>query len=150
MAREGITYEQVSAVADALVGAGQSPTIKGVREALGTGSPNTVHRHLVAWRAARPVAQATARTLPGPIIDAIGQEIHQATDIAGYSTPRDLQWFEAEPHEECDTRLGPMGRPCCKAFPLCSECRGTAGSWHDGGHGLGPNYRAKSAAASAP
>ncbi|HMW86471.1 MAG TPA: DNA-binding protein, partial [Nitrospira sp.] len=64
MAREGITFEQVAAAADALVGEGQQPTIRAVRERLGTGSPNTVHKHLTAWREARPVAAASAPELP--------------------------------------------------------------------------------------
>ncbi|HIA1771049.1 TPA: DNA-binding protein, partial [Salmonella enterica] len=35
---------------------GQQPTIRAVRERLGdTGSPNTIHKHLAAWREARPV-----------------------------------------------------------------------------------------------
>ena len=43
MARQGITFEQVAAVADALAGEGQQPTIRAVRERLGeTGSPNTI------------------------------------------------------------------------------------------------------------
>ena len=46
MARIGITFEQVSAAADALRGEGMNPTIKAVRERLGTGSPNTIHEHL--------------------------------------------------------------------------------------------------------
>ena len=54
MARQGITFEQVAAVADALAGEGQQPTIRAVREKLGdTGSPNTIHKHLTAWREAR-------------------------------------------------------------------------------------------------
>ncbi|WP_221931826.1 DNA-binding protein [Klebsiella pneumoniae] len=53
MARQGITFEQVAAVADALAGEGQQPTIRAVREKLGdTGSPNTIHKHLTAWREA--------------------------------------------------------------------------------------------------
>ena len=61
MARQGITFEQVAAVADALAGEGQQPTIRAVRERLGdTGSPNTIHKHLAAWREARPVAAAAA------------------------------------------------------------------------------------------
>jgi ssDNA-binding Zn-finger/Zn-ribbon topoisomerase 1 len=64
MARDGITFEQVTAAADALVGCGQQPTIRGIREALGTGSPNTVHKHLAAWREARPQAVASASVLP--------------------------------------------------------------------------------------
>ena len=49
MAR-GITQDQVNAAADALVAAGEKPTVEKVRAALGTGSPNTVVRMLEAWR----------------------------------------------------------------------------------------------------
>jgi len=42
MARAGVTFEQVAAAADALVGDGQQPTIRAIRERLGTGSPNTI------------------------------------------------------------------------------------------------------------
>ena len=78
MARTGITYEQVAAAADALVGAGQHPSIQAVRERIGTGSPNTVHRHLAAWREARPAAVVAAPTLPASLTAAIGAEISQA------------------------------------------------------------------------
>ena len=78
MARDGITFEQVAAAADALVGDGQQPTIRAVRERLGTGSPNTVHRHLVAWREARPHATASAPELPASLTAAIATEIQQA------------------------------------------------------------------------
>ena len=40
----GITQDQVNAAADALLGAGENPTVEKVRAALGTGSPNTVTR----------------------------------------------------------------------------------------------------------
>lgn len=78
MARDGITFEQVAAAADALVGDGQQPTIRAVRERLGSGSPNTVHRHLVAWRDARPQATASAPDLPASLTAAIAAEIQQA------------------------------------------------------------------------
>lgn len=78
MARDGITFEQVAAAADALVGDGQQPTIRAIRERLGTGSPNTVHRHLVAWREARPHATASAPELPTSLTAAIATEIQQA------------------------------------------------------------------------
>lgn len=83
MAREGVTYDQVAAAADRIVGAGQAATIKAVREELGnTGSPNTIHRHLTAWREARPVVAGMARDLPVKIIDAITTEIEQASASA--------------------------------------------------------------------
>jgi colicin import membrane protein len=78
MAREGITFEQVAAAADALVGEGQQPTIRAIRERLGTGSPNTVHKHLTAWREASPVAVATAPELPQALTAAIAAEIKRS------------------------------------------------------------------------
>jgi chromosome segregation ATPase len=48
--RKGITQEQVNVAADALVAAGDKPTVEKIRQALGTGSPNTVTRMLDAWR----------------------------------------------------------------------------------------------------
>jgi DNA repair exonuclease SbcCD ATPase subunit len=47
---KGVTQEQVNATADALVAAGDKPTVEKIRQALGTGSPNTVTRMLETWR----------------------------------------------------------------------------------------------------
>ncbi|MBL0041654.1 MAG: DNA-binding protein [Xanthomonadales bacterium] len=50
MARTGVTQEQINATADALLRAGERPTIERVRAELGTGSPNTLIRMLdVYW-----------------------------------------------------------------------------------------------------
>ena len=49
MARPGITQAQVNETADALLRAGERPTIERVRQILGTGSPNTVVRLLEVW-----------------------------------------------------------------------------------------------------
>ncbi|WP_082583012.1 DNA-binding protein [Frateuria sp. Soil773] len=48
--RTGITQDQVDRAADALVAAGDKPTVEKVRAALGTGSPNTITRMLDTWR----------------------------------------------------------------------------------------------------
>jgi DNA repair exonuclease SbcCD ATPase subunit len=48
--RKGITQEQVNVAADAIVSSGQNPTVEKIRQALGTGSPNTVTRMLDVWR----------------------------------------------------------------------------------------------------
>lgn len=82
MAREGITFEQVEQAADTLLGEDKQPTIRAVRELLGSGSPNTIHKHLQTWQAARPTPQAITRELPAKIIDAINIEIEQATASA--------------------------------------------------------------------
>lgn len=99
MARIGITYEQVAAVADGMVGAGLQPTIKSVREHLGTGSPNTVHAHLVAWREARPVAVVAAPTLPASLTAAIGAEISQAAARARAEVEGELVRVQGEAGE---------------------------------------------------
>ena len=83
MARLGITLEQVTAVADALVGEGQPPTIRAIRERLGhTGSPNTIHRHFSAWRETHPMARATATALSPGLAGAIATEIERAAAAA--------------------------------------------------------------------
>jgi colicin import membrane protein len=96
MAREGITFEQVAAAADALVGEGVQPTIRAVRERLGTGSPNTIHRHLVAWREARPAATATAPELPAPLAAALANEIERAAAAARAEVEARLVQTQAE------------------------------------------------------
>ncbi|MFU2071261.1 DNA-binding protein, partial [Bordetella hinzii] len=45
----GVQQEDVWAAADALLRAGEQPTIQRVRQHLGRGSPNTVGPHLKAW-----------------------------------------------------------------------------------------------------
>lgn len=66
MAR-GITQTDVDQAADALLRAGERPTIERVRQALGTGSPNTVTRLLdVWWRGLGERLQAQADKLALP------------------------------------------------------------------------------------
>jgi chromosome segregation ATPase len=96
MARDGITFEQVAAAADALVGQGKQPTIKAIREELGTGSPNTVHRHLTTWREARPQAVATASALPASLTAAIAAEIERAAAQARAEIEARLVHAQAE------------------------------------------------------
>ena len=63
MAR-GITQEQVSAAADALVTAGERPTVEKIRAQLGTGSPNTVTRMLEIWRSQLATRLSAVLALP--------------------------------------------------------------------------------------
>lgn len=79
MARKGVSRDEVFSAADSLVGDGQSPTIKAVRERLGgTGSPNTIHRYLGYWRETRPVPTAVVHELPQALTSAIAEEINKA------------------------------------------------------------------------
>ena len=49
MARTGVTQNDIDTAADALLLAGERPTVERIRAALGRGSPNTVGRLLDAW-----------------------------------------------------------------------------------------------------
>lgn len=97
MARIGVTAEQVSAVADALVGEGRSVSIRSVRERLGDkGSPNTIQKHLAAWRDARPMVAATAQELPQGLATAIAAEIGRAAAQARAEIEARLVEVQAE------------------------------------------------------
>lgn len=82
MARTGISFEQVSAVADAIAASGDNPTIAAVREKLGTGSPNTIHAHLKKWREARPVPAAQHFELPVALQKALAEELQKTASAA--------------------------------------------------------------------
>lgn len=96
MARTGITYDEVAQAADAISAGGDQPTIRAVREVLGTGSPNTVHKHLMLWREARPQAAATAPALPDSLTAAISKEIEKAASAARAEIESRLVQIQAE------------------------------------------------------
>ena len=88
MPRIGVTYDQVAAAAEAIAAAGENTTINRVREKLGTGSPNTIHKHLSAWLQTRPAPRKPA-DLPETIQAAILREIEkQATEAKGEAESR--------------------------------------------------------------
>ena len=65
MPREGVSYEAVVEAAEALKAAGVRPHVRAVREYLGgTGSPNTIHRHLARWTTEHPES-----TVPEPSLE---------------------------------------------------------------------------------
>lgn len=98
--RAGVTYEQVAAAADSLVGAGRHPSGAAVREALGnTGSPNTIHKHMTKWHAARPQAVAAAAELPAELIAALAGELTKAASSARGAIEGDLAHAQAEAAE---------------------------------------------------
>ncbi len=83
MAREGVSFDQVAGIADDLARAGKAATIKAVREVLGTGSPNTIHRHLAEWKAARSPVRVAEVELDAGIREAIAKQIERvAGDVA--------------------------------------------------------------------
>lgn len=73
MGRAGITYLEVSTVANQLVTAGRNPTVDAVREALGgTGSKSTLAPLLKRWKTEHGAhgAELTSR-LPAPLLQAV-------------------------------------------------------------------------------
>jgi chromosome segregation ATPase len=82
MARQGVTYEQVEAVATALAGAGQAVTLRAVRDGLGSGSMTTIAGHLAAWREARPSVASVPYELPADLANAFGRELRRGADEA--------------------------------------------------------------------
>ncbi|ENZ77772.1 MULTISPECIES: DNA-binding protein [Ralstonia] len=82
MARQGISYEQVAAAADALVSEQLKPTLSALRERLGSGSMNTIHRHLSTWQGQqKPAARKLGEVNPR-VLAALGAEISRAADDA--------------------------------------------------------------------
>lgn len=64
MPRSGITLQDVQGAIDALESEGTKPTVKSIQERLGTGSTQTVSRHLSTIQAARSVGVKPQATAP--------------------------------------------------------------------------------------
>ena len=79
--RRGITQEQVDRAADALVVAGDKPTVEKIRAHLGTGSPNTIVRMLEVWRQGLAERLQEALSLPGVPAD-VGQAMAEIWRLA--------------------------------------------------------------------
>jgi colicin import membrane protein len=99
MARAGVSFDQVAAIADGLVAEAVSPTLKNVRERLATGSFGTIHRHLKAWQDLRPLPMAASIELPESIIHAICSEIDRAKAFARVEVEERLVLTQAEGDE---------------------------------------------------
>ena len=91
MARTGITYNEVTAAIDKIIANGEGVTIMGIREVLGTGSPNTIHRHLKAWQSAQPPAKVRVVELPPALADALTQELARQVSEARSEIKDELQ-----------------------------------------------------------
>jgi len=87
MGREAtITYEQVAAAADTISAEGGRPTLRSVRDRLGSGSLGTVQKLLAQWQASHTRSAEVSMALPPSvqrsILDFMAQEIAaQRADI---------------------------------------------------------------------
>ena len=95
----GISYEQVRNAADTLVGRGEKPTIQRVRAELGTGSPNTIHRHLKTWRSTQAPVERQAARLSDELAAALAQELERQAAAARAEAESDAIEARAEADE---------------------------------------------------
>ncbi|SAL05750.1 hypothetical protein AWB78_07678 [Caballeronia calidae] len=75
--RQGVSFEQVAAAATALLAENQRPTLRIVRERIGSGSMATIQRHLAAFDAQRPKPQGTEIELAPALRREIEAEIQR-------------------------------------------------------------------------
>lgn len=81
MPREGVSYEAVVEAAEVLSARGVRPHVRAVREQLGgTGSPNTIHRHLARWTAEHPEGAAPEPSLE--LLVAVREELARQLSAA--------------------------------------------------------------------
>lgn len=91
MAREAsITHEQVAAVADAIKAEGGKPTLRAVRERLGTGSLGTIQSMLARWKASQDRQAGATLALPPALQRAILEFMDQELTSARAPLEADL------------------------------------------------------------
>ena len=90
MGREAnITPDQVHAIADAIRAEGGKPTLRAVRERLGTGSMGTVSKHLQQWKAGQERQATTELALPPALQRAVLD--FMATELAAARAPLEAE-----------------------------------------------------------
>jgi chromosome segregation ATPase len=100
--RIGVTYDEVAAIADQIVAGGAEPTIRNVRDRLGRGSYSTIHRHLTAWRDARPPASSAIPQLPPSLLQEIERVLTKAVAEARAEIEARLVLSQAEAKDLSD------------------------------------------------
>jgi chromosome segregation ATPase len=97
MARQEVTFDEVTAAAISLQNDGKQVSIDTVREFLGTGSANTIHKHLTGWRAshAKPAAAPKA-DIPESIVADLTDWAQRFADEAGAGTRAALAQSESD------------------------------------------------------
>lgn len=88
--RTGITQDQVNRAADAILGAGENPTVEKVRVELGTGSPNTITRMLDSWRGQLGERLRQLSALP-KVPESVGQVMIELWRLATEQAERTLE-----------------------------------------------------------
>ena len=102
MPRPGVTYDEVAAIADQILAGGVEPQVHDIRERLGTGSDSTIHRHLTAWRNARPPASSALPQLPASLLQEIERVLTKAVAEARAGLEARLVLSQAEAEDLSD------------------------------------------------
>jgi chromosome segregation ATPase len=97
MARQEATFDDVTKAATGLQNEGKQVSVESVRDVLGAGSVNDIHKHLVAWRAsnAKPV-EAPKVELPESIISALDSWVRQYAEQASAGVREALAQSESD------------------------------------------------------
>ncbi len=82
MAREGVTYEEVSSICEKLKAEGIKPTQRNVRGELGTGSASTILRHINEWKGNQFSTVMADIGIPATLISAMKNAIADAVNTA--------------------------------------------------------------------
>mgnify|MGYP005849263549 CR=1 FL=1 len=96
MARPGITQEDVFKTIERIIALGEKPTINVIRSFLGTGSPNTIHRHLVEYRNYQKNVEVE---LPASLKTAIINEINNQSESVREKLSKIISEIETENNE---------------------------------------------------
>lgn len=96
MARPGITFDQVAEAATVLTAEGVRATLDAVRERLGTGSMNTIQRHLKAWRENQPKQPPAPVELPADVARSMNAWVVQASTVARSEAETEMLRAQAE------------------------------------------------------
>lgn len=91
-----VTYENVAAAAQALTDAGQTPSVRTIKTALGGGSPNAILPLLNQWKQARPAVQTLDISIDPQIGQLIARQIGAAVADAVRVTEQKLSEIQAD------------------------------------------------------
>ena len=94
------TFDDVAGAASALQNEGQPVTVEAVRDAVGGGSPNAIHKHLAAWRAQNtPPPEVPKAEIPGPLAEALADWAQQFAEQSGAGNRDKLAQAESDLEE---------------------------------------------------
>jgi len=91
------TFDEVAEAASALHNEGQPVTVEAVRDAIGSGSSNIIHKHLAAWRADNvPSPDVPKAEIPEPLAAALADWAQQYAEQSGAGNRDKLAQAESD------------------------------------------------------